>query len=140
MITVTILSVGKNKEPWLVNAIETYVSRLTSTLRIVFVYTKDDNQLTALAEKERSVICLDPSGETFSSEEFCSMLYENIGKGGSRLTFVIGAAEGLPQELKTRHPLMSMSKLTFTHQITRLLLIEQIYRATEIRRGSKYHK
>lgn len=60
--------------------------------------------------------------------------------GGSRLVFVIGGAEGLPSALKEKKELWSLSKLTFTHQWARVLLTEQIYRATEIKKGSGYHK
>jgi 23S rRNA (pseudouridine1915-N3)-methyltransferase len=62
--------------------------------------------------------------------------------GGSRLAFVIGGAEGLPASIKgsRQYEFWSLSKLTFTHQWARVLLTEQLYRATEIRKGSGYHK
>jgi len=60
---------------------------------------------------------------------------------GSRIAFAIGGAEGLPpQIIKQAAYILSLSPLTFTHQITRLILIEQIYRALEIEKGSQYHK
>ena len=70
---------------------------------------------------------------------FSSFLLKEIEKGGSRLTFLIGGPDGLTPKLKT-FPLVSLSKMTLTHQIARLVLIEQIYRAFEIDRGSPYHR
>ena len=73
-------------------------------------------------------------------------MYQWLDQGGSRLVFVIGGADGLPSELLTpnsaakKEQLLSLSSLTFTHQFARTLLMEQIYRATEIRKGSGYHK
>lgn len=66
-----------------------------------------------------------------------------LTQGGSRLAFVIGGAEGLPPSIKAarqRYEFWSLSRLTFTHQWARVLLTEQLYRATEIRKGSGYHK
>ena len=87
-----------------------------------------------------SVIALDPLGKTCTSEEFCELLFAAIERGGSRLSFIIGGAEGLPKEVRADAKLVSLSRLTFTHQMARLVLAEQIYRATEIRKGSGYHK
>ena len=83
----------------------------------------------------------DVVGIQCTSVEFAARLYEALEAGGSRLTFYIGGAEGLPPSLKADPKrLISLSKMTFTHQMARLLLVEQVYRATEIRRGSAYHK
>jgi 23S rRNA (pseudouridine1915-N3)-methyltransferase len=116
--------------------------------------------------KGHAVVLLDPRGQALTSEEFASCFYGWSESGGSRLTFVIGGAEGLPDELRSqpssnissnssnrkmmmrsstlsssdRPTLISLSSLTFTHQMARVLLMEQIYRATEIRKGSDYHK
>ena len=66
---------------------------------------------------------------------------KTIEKEGARCTFVIGGAEGLTLKMRQNATaLISLSPLTFTHQITRLVLLEQIYRAFEIKRGSHYHK
>jgi 23S rRNA (pseudouridine1915-N3)-methyltransferase len=69
-------------------------------------------------------------------------MYSWLEEGGSRLTFVIGGAEGLPQEIKQQQQrdMLSLGMMTFTHQFARLLLMEQIYRASEIKKGSGYHK
>ena len=140
MHKIKILSVGKTKEKWLQTAFEEYSQRLKSTAKIECLWAKDDAQLLTLAQKESNLLVLDPSAKLMTSEEFSETLSTSLEIGGSRLTFVIGGAEGVPQELKKKHQLISLSPLTFTHQIARLILIEQIYRAFEIARGSKYHK
>ena len=77
-----------------------------------------------------------------TSERFSEEMYKWLEEGGSRLTFVIGGAEGLPDEIKSNYGnrMLSLSTLTFTHQFARILLMEQIYRASEIKKGSGYHK
>ena len=141
MLKITIYSVGKTKEPWLQEAIETYAKRLKSTLIIEWILAKTNLQLKQLVAKEPYFIAMDPAGKHYTSEELSSFLMEKFEKHHSRICFVIGGAEGIPTKIKNRatHAL-SLSKLTFTHQITRLILIEQLYRAFEIARGSQYHK
>lgn len=140
MIKLKILSVGKTKEKWLEEAFNEYVKRLKPVAHIETLWAKDTPQLIEWAQKEPSYICLDPNGRLLTSEEFSSFLSQAWQKGGSRLTLVIGGAEGLPEILKKESQLVSLSPLTFTHQLTRLILIEQIYRAIEIQKGSNYHK
>lgn len=140
MIKVKILSIGKTKETWLEEAIAEYDKRLKGKISFEFVWLKNDEQLLAAAEKEASIIGLDPEGKMFSSEDFAAFFQQQIILSGSKITFIIGGAEGLPKGLKTKTPLISLSPMTFTHQMTRLLLIEQVYRATEILKGSNYHK
>lgn len=135
-----ILSVGKNKEAWLEEALEEYVKRLKPFISIQFLWVKNDGQLLLSAQKESSLICLDPAGALMASEEFSQFLHHKLQEAGSHLTLVIGGPEGLPSSLKQNHPLLSLSPLTMTHQIVRLVLMEQIYRAFEIKKGSKYHK
>ena len=86
------------------------------------------------------MICLDPAGLLLTSEQFADFFDRSWQKGGSRLAIVIGGAEGLPPELRSKYPLVSLSPLTFTHQITRLILVEQLYRSIEIKKNSRYHK
>lgn len=79
-----------------------------------------------------------------NSPAFSEFVFSKLEEGGSRLTFVVGGAEGLPPGLKSKPPQggakLSLSSMTFTHLWARAILAEQIYRASEIRRGSKYHK
>ncbi len=140
MLKLKILSVGKTKEKWLDEAFGEYQKRLKPLMQIDCQWAKDSSQLLDWALKEPYLICLDPAGRLLSSEQFATLIEQSWDKGGSRLAIVIGGAEGLPLELKQNAQLISLSPLTFTHQITRLVLIEQIYRATEIQKGSNYHK
>ncbi|MEI8366219.1 MAG: 23S rRNA (pseudouridine(1915)-N(3))-methyltransferase RlmH [Parachlamydiaceae bacterium] len=144
MYRIRILSVGKTKEEWLEEAISEYLKRLQKITTIEFVWAKDDEHLSQLVGKEAAkggiVLCLDPKGQSFTSEKFSTYFLKQLELGGARAALVIGGADGLPPELKNEYPLFSLSAMTFTHQITRLILIEQIYRAFEIAKGSRYNK
>ena len=140
MLKLKILSVGKTKEKWLDEAFDEYEKRLKPVMQIECHWAKDSQQLYEWAQKEQNVICLDPQGLLVSSEKFAKMLEQAWTKGGSRLAIIIGGAEGLPESLKKQFQLISFSPMTFTHQITRLILIEQLYRSTEIQKGTQYHK
>lgn len=140
MYKLRIFSVGKTKEEWLELAIAEYLKRLQQVATIEFIWAKTDNQLLAMVEKATGVICLDAAGHMMESEKFSSFLIKQLEANGARLNFVIGGANGLPSALKTKYPLLSLSPMTFTHQMIRLILIEQIYRAIEIDKGSHYHK
>jgi 23S rRNA (pseudouridine1915-N3)-methyltransferase len=140
---------------WIEDGCAVYQRRLQgSSLRLHTDWSRSDADLVKAVRNDRkrghAVVMLDPSGSVLSSEHFAHQLYRWLEIGGSRLTFVIGGADGLPKELRggesgggggeSATTLVSLSALTFTHQMARLLLFEQIYRASEIRRGSGYHK
>lgn len=136
MFKVKVFTIGKCKEEWLAVALSEYEKRLRGKLSIEWFLAKDNEQLIEWARQE-TYVALDPKGELLTSEAWS----EKMLKLGLRLNFVIGGAEGLPaQILKGAQFKWSLSPLTFTHQITRLILLEQLYRATEIERGSQYHK
>lgn len=136
MFKVKVLTIGRCKEEWLAEALSEYEKRLKGKLSIEWHLAKDDAQLIAWASEE-TFIALDPKGELLTSEAWS----KKMSQLGLRLVFVIGGAEGLPAEIVKKALFKwSLSPLTFTHQITRLILIEQIYRAMEIERGSRYHK
>ena len=148
-LDVRIRMVGRKNggEAWLESAYSMYDTRLKpSGLSVTTQYHKNDGELIKGVEadeaKNHKVILLDPLGKLCTSEEFSESMYSWLEDGGSRLTFVIGGADGLPSDLKEgrRKGLLSLGKLTFTHQWARVLLVEQIYRASEIRKGSGYHK
>ncbi len=141
MIKIKIYSVGKAKEDWLQSALHLYEARLKSLISFEWILAKNDKQLKQFLEKETNFICLDPNGTQYSSEEFSVFLIKSIQEAYSRLSFVIGGAEGIPVSMKAQaKSLLSLSRMTFTHPITRLIIVEQIYRAFEIEKGSAYHK
>lgn len=141
MFRLTIITSGKAKENWLQAALAEYTSRLKAAIEILWRLAKDEKQLEEWLRAEPSFIALDPQGELYSSEQWSSFLFQEWEKQGSRLTIVIGSPAGLSARSRHQaHKLVSLSPLTFTHQLTRLVLLEQLYRALEIRRGSPYHK
>lgn len=139
MLKVKILTIGKSKEAWLDEALEEFYKRLRTQLQFEWVFAKDDAQLIQSCEKEGLVIAMDPLGKQLDSVEFSKYFLEKMETNGARLAFVIGGPEGLPKELR-KGEMLSFSRMTFTHQIVRIVLVEQIYRALEIARGSPYHK
>lgn len=141
MFRIQILSIGKTKEAWLEEGINEYLKRLMPVAQFEFLWAKNNEQLLQMAAKASLLICLDPAGKQMTSEQFADFFHKKLVLGGSKVAFVIGGAEGLPVELKSNtSSLISLSALTMTHQMVRLVLIEQIYRALEILKGSQYHK
>lgn len=156
---ITIACVGKLKEKYLSLAVDEYVKRLMPFCRVNIksineekmpenpsdatkeqVLTKETQRLLAIVPHNSYVIALDVRGKMITSPE----LSEKIGKltlaGQSHITFVIGGAFGYTDELRQRADFCwSFSTLTFTHQMIRVLLLEQIYRAFKIMRHEKYH-
>ena len=142
MYKIKIFTVGKTKEPWLHEALSEYHKRLKTTMGIEWILAKNQEQLTDFLSKESVAwISLDPKGRLLDSLDFSKLLFHTLEKQGSHLNFVIGDADGLAPSIKEKSLfLLSLSPLTFTHQITRLVLLEQLYRAREIEKRSPYHK
>lgn len=136
MFKVKVLTIGKSKEKWLLEALSEYEKRLKGKLLIDWIFIKTDRELIDCSKNE-PYIALDPHGEMLSSEEWSEKM---VGLG-LKLQFIIGGPDGLPEAiLKRAKWIWSLSPLTFTHQMTRLILLEQLYRAMEIGRGSPYHR
>lgn len=137
MFKVKAIAQGRCKESWLAAALAEYEKRLRGRLQIEWIYAENPEELAVLCRKEPALIALDIQGELLSSQRF-SEKWMSIG---ARTAFAIGGPEGLAAEiLEKARWRWSLSPLTFTNQIVRLLLVEQIYRALEIARGSPYHK
>lgn len=157
---VKLITVGKLKEKYLKEGVAEYVKRLGRFAKIEQIELVDEktpdnasqteNQKILSKEAERIlakisdreyVIALAIEGEQFPSEKFSRLLSEVTLKGFSDITFVIGGSLGLSSEVKKRaNLLMSFGLLTLPHQLMRLVLVEQIYRAFMIQQGSPYHK
>lgn len=155
---VQLLTVGKQKEPHLTDAQEVYRKRLTPFCRFAFtqlpaVRLSDEpsekeilhaleQEAEAIRKASRGVmIALCIEGKQMSSKQFSHLLTNEIPMQDSAVTFVIGSSFGLAESLKKEaFRRLSMSEMTFPHALASVMLMEQIYRAYQIDRGTGYHK
>jgi Uncharacterized conserved protein len=135
-VKIEILFIGKTKEKWIEEGIEMFRKRLTGRVSIDLLPRKDFQSLKGI---EDQAIYLDPQGKMYDSHEFHTFLFKTI-ETTKRVIFVIGGAEGFPKELQNVGTRISLSKMTFTHEMALLFLSEQIYRSFEIEKNSGYHK
>lgn len=141
-MTVTVYCVGDLREEYLRAAASEYEKRLSAFCSLKTVVCKDDAALrSALQAAKGYLFALCIEGKQLSSEEFSEKL-EALSVGGtSHIGFVIGGSDGLTEEHKALCAYrLSFSKMTFPHRIARILLLEQLYRAFSIRKGTRYHK
>lgn len=138
-----IIAVGKIKRDFVKSGIKFYQKQISKLNIIEIKQTNKELEGTTiltLLKPNDFVVALDIQGSIFTSEEFSKKLdtYKNNSKS---LVFLIGGSTGLSDEVKLRaDELISFSKLTFPHELFRLILIEQIYRAESIIAGKPYHK
>jgi len=141
MLKVKVFTVGKNKESWIKSGINEYEKRLKSTMQFEWIFLKTMPKLEEMVLKEKFFICLDVVGKELDSIKFSQIVFDFFEKNNSKISFVIGDANGLTSSLKKNSFYnISLSKLTFTHQMTRLILIEQLYRAEQIVKNTQYQK
>lgn len=159
-MNISIVTVGKLKEKYLKQGIEEYLKRLGSYAKVDITEVSDEKAPEELSEVEMGqvkqkegerllakispdtyVIALAINGKLKSSEELADGLDKLATYGKSKIAFVIGGSLGLSDEILRRSDeQLSFSKMTFPHQLMRLILVEQIYRAFRINRGEPYHK
>jgi 23S rRNA (pseudouridine1915-N3)-methyltransferase len=159
MNKIRILAVGKVKETFLLQALQEYEKRLRPYLKLELEEVADFPcpEKAGAAQEEQVVkqegeliqgrlnpkdylVVLDRKGKEMTSIEFADFLNQRISFGET-VTFVIGGSLGLSKDIIQKAQLnMSFSRLTFPHQLFRVILLEQIYRAVKISRGEKYHK
>ncbi|NMA50049.1 MAG: 23S rRNA (pseudouridine(1915)-N(3))-methyltransferase RlmH [Tissierellia bacterium] len=157
---IDIIAVGKVKEKYINEGIKDYKKRLSryTTLNIIEVddekapekLSNRDKDIIKKKEGERIlnkitqdsyVIALSIDGKGLSSEEFADKINNLMIEGSSHITFIIGASLGLSNEvLKRAQTKLSFSKMTFPHQLMRMILLEQVYRSFRIIRNEPYHK
>jgi len=132
--------VGKTKNPQLAKLCDDYVARIQHFLRLEIAEVKDTKLAAAIDDADR-VVVLDPKGKAFTSDQFAKFIQQHMTSDSRRLTFVVGDYGGLPPEIKKRADVQwSLSPLTFTHDLTRVLLFEQLYRALSIIHNFPYSK
>ena len=136
-----IIAIGKIKRKWIQTGIEMYLKRLPG-LKIIEVkgstQTKEECMIKEIIRKNETLITLNENGHSFTSKQLSKKLLDSHNQN---ITFVIGGATGLSSSLNNSASWqLSLSPLTFPHEIARLLLIEQLYRAQTITKGNPYHK
>ena len=135
-----IVWVGKTKNPHITKLSTDYADRIKHFLPMEIVEVKEQKLMAALESSDR-VVALDPKGKSWTSEQLAKFLQQHMTSDPRRLTFVIGDFAGLPPEVKKRAEVeWSLSPLTFTHELARVLLLEQIYRALSIIHNLPYSK
>ena len=145
MQKVNIVCVGKLKEKFFSEAVNEYLKRLTRFAAVAVKELPEKRTLKEEAEmilREMRGVCvvLAVEGKMLSSEKFASEM-KRYADEGREVTFVIGSSCGLDESVKKRADLLlSFSDMTFPHQLMRVILCEQIYRAYMINAGSEYHK
>jgi 23S rRNA (pseudouridine1915-N3)-methyltransferase len=150
-----VLAPGKVREPWLQAGIDEYVRRLGRYCQVVLQVVDDvpENWPTAKALEEEGrrllarlrpqsfVVALDLQGDQPDSPGLARLLPDWLQQGGSEVVFVIGGSNGLAATVLQRaQARLCLSRMTLTHQMTRLVLLEQCYRAFKINAGEPYHK
>lgn len=156
----TIISVGKIKEKFFSDAIKEYTKRLSKYCKLIEeiiqdersdenfshseieqVKIKEGNKILNKIPKNSYVVVLDVKGKQLSSEELADKINTLGIDGNSDITFIIGGSNGLSQDvLDISNFKLSFSKMTFPHQLFKIILLEQIYRAFKINAGETYHK
>ncbi len=159
-MNISIITIGKLKEKYLKAGIEEYLKRLSSYAKIEIVEIADEKapeelshaemeqvknregeKLLAKLSQETYVIALAIDGKMKTSEELADSIDKLATYGKSKIAFVIGGSLGLSDAvLKRANEKLSFSKMTFPHQLMRLILLEQVYRAFRINRNEPYHK
>ncbi|QGU96637.1 23S rRNA (pseudouridine(1915)-N(3))-methyltransferase RlmH [Clostridium bovifaecis] len=159
-MNITVICVGKLKEKYLKSAIDEYSKRLSRYCKLEVIELNDEKTPDNASEKEELmikekegsnilkhikdtmfVIALAIEGEMLTSEELADFIKEKGVRGNSNIAFVIGGSLGLSKDVLSRADYkLSFSKMTFPHQLMRVILLEQVYRGFRIINGEPYHK
>lgn len=160
MLHINIICIGKIKEDFFKNAIIEYSKRLgkycslniielpdekipnnSSAKEISIIKDKEGQNILNNLQKDSYNICLDPKGKIFSSEEFAQKINNISINFNSTISFIIGGSLGISEKvLQLANESISFSKMTFPHQLFRVILLEQLYRAFKINNNETYHK
>lgn len=159
MLTINIICVGKLKEKFFKDAVLEYSKRLSKYCKLNILELSDEkistsanenilkeikkkecNNIISHLKKDSFIICLDLRGKEYTSEQFSKKL-DSLTMQTSSITFIIGGSLGLSEELLSMsNEKISFSKMTFPHQLMRVFLLEQLFRAFKISFGETYHR
>jgi 23S rRNA (pseudouridine1915-N3)-methyltransferase len=154
---IKLIVVGKTKEDWIRQGIKHYQKLLAKYAEIEFIEVKEEKitkskdekiildsereKISKYLKKDALRIALDVGGDEFTSEEFAEFFEKSLNRGQNHFIFILGGALGVSQKILEVCPVkLSLSRMTFTHEISRIIILEQIYRAFSILAGTKYHK
>lgn len=143
---ITIAWIGKTKEPAIQALTEEYLKRISRYAQVEGVALRDEAALLALCRKsgktsaKSTLALMDSPGKEFSSEQFAEFLRQHQDRNPSPVIFAIGGADGFSAETKAAaQHVVSLGKMTLAHELARVVLLEQIYRAFTILKGHPYH-
>ena len=153
---ITLLTVGKTDRDWVKQGLDIYVSRLKHYIPFSLVEIPELKNVSALSKDQikiregelilknirptDDVILMDERGREYTSVELAKVIQEKISYIGKDMVFVIGGAYGFSQDVYSRaNSRISLSKMTFSHQMVRAIFAEQLYRAFTIMKGEPYH-
>ena len=161
MINVTLITLGKVQKGFLTDGCNEYIKRLRTMCNFKLVEIEDEplpeknlnqtlidkalekegGKIISAIPKQSYVIAMCIEGKQLASRDFAKLFNQKAVEGYSSICLIIGSSHGLSEKVKARRDLrMSFSKMTFPHQLFRLMALEQIYRAFSINAGTKYHK
>ncbi|MEG1069482.1 MAG: 23S rRNA (pseudouridine(1915)-N(3))-methyltransferase RlmH [Ruthenibacterium sp.] len=160
MQNITLIALGKMNADYYAKAAAEYTKRLSAFCKLQIIelaeetiaeknaseaviakaLDKEGKAILAAVPKGSSLVALCIEGKQKTSEELAAFFTEKANSGAGDVVFVIGSSHGLAPEVKSASVRLSMSKMTFPHQLARVMLLEQIYRAFSICAGTKYHK
>ena len=138
---IRLLMLGKTRRPEFRASLDDYVKRISHQCPIVVTEVRDAQAAAKRLDADRAatVLLLDAGGKTFTSEAFAKWLGEHRDRSTRELIFLCGDADGFPDELRQRvKQKLSLSAMTFSHELARVMLAEQLYRAFAILSGSSY--
>lgn len=157
MVSVCLIALGQLRESYFRQAADEYKKRIRniteieireerlpndpSTAQIDAALEKEAERILAAIPKRSFIVAMCVEGRQISSEKFAAVLDNAALSGHSSVTFIIGSSHGLSEKVKSSaHMKLSMSEMTFPHKLARVMLLEAVYRASEISSGGKYHK
>lgn len=144
---INLVTIGKLKEKFLIEGVEEYLRRIKNFAKVDVreisecrTVDEEGKKLLTQVPRDSFLIVLDVAGVELTSEQLAEKISALTLRGVSDITFLIGGAFGLSDKVRQAANFrLSLSKMTFTHQMARLIIVEQIYRAFKINRGEPYH-
>ena len=140
---IRLLMLGKTRRPEMRILLDDYAKRISRSCPIEITEVRDGDAVIKKLDADRAatVVLLDAAGKSLDSNAFAKWLGEHRDRGTRELIFLCGDADGFPDDLRQRaHQKLSLSAMIFSHELARVMLIEQLYRAFAILSGSPYPK